>query len=133
MSNSILISRLSRYWDPFHRLFDKELNDLGPTFFENTDLATSFVSEDFRDTVYHVRRIAYFVDQLRNKQPVTPIEIDNHWERFTPCEPILLDGNHRLCAAILVGKRRIDCEYSGAVKTLRWLEGRGRADKPPFG
>jgi hypothetical protein len=132
MPHSILISRLSRHWDPFYRLFDKTLSDLGAMIFEGVDPATSFVPEDFRDCSYHTGRIAYFVEQLRSGRSVTPIEIDNHWERFTPCEPILLDGNHRLCAAILVGKRRIDCEYSGAVKTLRWLEGRGRANAPPF-
>lgn len=78
------------------------------------------------DERYHIGRILYFV---RTGIP-DPIEIDNvcSGNRIQPV-PILLDGHHRLYAAILRRDETIPCRYGGRVDLLEWLT--GASDRMP--
>lgn len=135
--DSILVSRLARYYDPFSFLFERSRAELLDGFFDVTPI--EFIANahrlDCKD--YDRRRIAYFVERLRRGEPIEPIELDNDIppHRGGPPvwgPPIIIDGHHRACAATLVGRRRMECEYSGLKDTLDWLKGEGRADRPPF-
>ena len=135
--DSILVNRLARFYDPFSFLFDRSRAELPEDFFDVEP--AEFVANSYRPSHkdYDRRRIAYFVDRLRRGAPIEPIEVDNDIPptRGGPPAwgpPIIIDGHHRACAAILAGRRRVDCEYSGLVDTLEWLKGAGRVAKPPF-
>lgn len=137
MPDSILVNRLARFYDPFSSLFYKGLAELPEDFFDVEP--AEFVANSYRSSYkdYDRRRIAYFVDRLRRRTPIEPIEVDNDIPAYHAGPPIwgppiIIDGHHRACAAILVGRRRINCEYSGLVDTLEWLSGKGRVDSPPF-
>ncbi|MCK9429054.1 MAG: hypothetical protein M0R17_03465 [Candidatus Omnitrophica bacterium] len=57
----------------------------------------------------HIHKIAYF---LQNAQE-SPIVIDS------TCEGIVLDGSHRLCAAIIKNKKRIPVIWQGDWKEIK--------------
>lgn len=126
-TSQILVSRLAAVYDPFQVLFGRELCDLSPDYFDIRP-EPGFVEIVERDVTYHRGRIAYLVEAW----PHEPIEVDNDWHRWGPGGPIVVDGHHRLCAAILAHRRRIACSYSGAMRTLRWLEGQGAASDRPW-
>lgn len=137
MSDLILLSRLVLHYDPFSFLFEKGREGLGDGFFDLDPV--EFVPNSYRSTCqdYDRRRIAHFTQELRRGSIIDPIELDNdipprRGGSPTWGPPIIIDGHHRACAAILTGKRRIACKYSGLVDTLEWLKGVGRADRPPF-
>lgn len=68
-----------------------------------------------RDRQYHIGRILYFIN---HPQEIAGIEVDNkcgYWGSsasiLPECE--IVDGWHRIAAAIIVGLRYIDIEYGG--------------------
>lgn len=131
MPDSILVNRLLRHYDPFEFLFEER--PIQPGFFQIApiEFVPAWDRPNHKD--YDRRRIAYFVNKLSRDEPVDPIELDNEiFGQSTWGPPIITDGHHRSCAAILVRRRRIECEYSGLVATLKWLKGEGRASSPPF-
>ena len=85
---------------------------------------------------YDAGRVHFFVKQLRQRETLKPIEIDQQWGRFgSPLCPIVVDGNHRFLAHVLLHKRWISASLSGVVTTRvvtthEWLRGKGRM--PPF-
>jgi hypothetical protein len=81
--------------------------------------------ENKRGIAYHRSRIRYFVDLLRAGQELDPISVDNvcNGMHIYPI-PVLLDGNHRLIACILVGCKTIPVEYGGRVDLRHYLEGK---------
>jgi hypothetical protein len=120
--NLLLVERLQALWDPM------EILGLTQDFswLETTEPLAQF-QDDFRDRSmeYHRGRIRYFVDRLRAGHKLDPISVDNvcNSGHIYPI-PVLLDGNHRLTACILVGCKTIPAEYGGRVDLLRYLEGK---------
>jgi hypothetical protein len=82
-------------------------------------------SED-RDERYDLGRIRFFVEQYETNQPVDPIYVDNlTWAgKIILPEPVVIDGHHRLCGAVLAQKKWLDIVYGGRVDVLRWLKGK---------
>ena len=133
MPDSILVNRLLRHYNPFHFLFGKDLEELPEKYFqaEPIEFAPAWDRSSRRD--YDKRRIVHFIHKLRRGEPIDPIELDNDIiGKATWGPPIITDGHHRACAAIIVKRRRVECEYSGLLKTLKWRKGEGRMDSPPF-
>jgi hypothetical protein len=69
----------------------------------------------------HLSRIRWFVE---NPGAINPIALDNDTGGGWFLGPIVVDGHHRLLAAVRLGWKRIPVEYSGLVSTLRYLQGR---------
>lgn len=132
----ILVGRLYSAYDPFSALF----GDYVPKacYSPQTEPA-EFITVEARWKLsiadldqWNCGRIAFFRRALRRRKKTDPIELDNEAFRWSLGGPIVTDGHHRLCAAILEKRRHIRCSYSGLVKTLQWLKGAGRRDRPPF-
>lgn len=122
----ILTGRLAQCYDPFKHLGIEppKLSDI-----EHLDDIEFRPAED-RDEAYHRRRLATFVRQIRSGQALEPIPIDNKcWGGYiSPC-PIVLDGHHRLGAAILADAPTLLIDYGGRLDVLKWLT--GQTDEPP--
>lgn len=70
---------------------------------------------------WHVGRIKYFVS---HPEQSTPIAIDNDCRGgIISGYPIVIDGHHRLMAALVRKEKRIDAHYSGLISTLEYLTG----------
>ena len=134
--DSILVSRLKRFIDPFNVLFLEEESPLNMKVRQikvQYPAVSNYVAPELRwefkklsSQVWHIGRVRYFIDQLEAGKQLDPIDVDNACDRGFIYQPILVDGHHRFCAAILVGKRRIPVHYSGRMDTLRWLTGARR-------
>lgn len=89
------------------------------------DPATRYQPYSRRTRRYHFGRVRYFTELLLLGEKLDPIVVDNAcWNLRVLPIPVVLDGYHRLCAAILVGKQTIRASYSGRIDVLRWLEGK---------
>lgn len=126
MSITILVERLLSCFDPFDVLdLDSEKDD--PL---SCDPIAEFRTFNRRTRRYHLGRIHYFINRLLLGEELDPVEIDNACAgRYILPIPILLDGHHRLCAAVIVGERTIQTNYGGRVDVKNWLSGR-RAQRP---
>lgn len=92
-------------------------------------LPIDYVHERERALVpdYDARRIRALVDELEaGTADWPPIEIDCQWFNNRPTRPVLIDGHHRLAAALITRTQRIKAECSGPVEMIDWLEGRTR-------
>jgi hypothetical protein len=123
----ILVSRLERLWDPYAVL------DMSPRDFlglEGTQPKSRYVSELSRTGAYHRGRVRYFVDCLRAGEDLDPIEIDNLCSGFQ-CYPIpvVIDGNHRLIAHLILQRDTIPATYGGRLDLFDYLQG-DREDCP---
>lgn len=110
-------------WDPMDAIgFKPDLSQI-----EQVDPLPTF-REIRRGTIYHKRRIRYFIDCLRNGQKLKPINVDNLCEGgYIYPTPIVLDGNHRFIAVILMKQETIEADYGGRVDLLHYLEGKRRS------
>lgn len=84
-----------------------------------------FCHEDLRasDSGYDAGRIHFLLRQIKAREPLDPIEIDTSWYNHSPVGIIVIDGHHRLVAAVLARKRRIPASVGGLVKARDWLVG----------
>lgn len=78
-----------------------------------------------RNINYDIGRVRYFKDAFIRNEPVDPISIDclcanSHVYPY----PVLLDGHHRLCGAILARAVWIPATFGGRVDLLRYLQGK---------
>lgn len=76
-----------------------------------------------REDGYDLGRVRYFVDELLLGRSLDPIVLDTHWHGMSPTGPVLIDGYHRLTAAILTQQTHINASFSGPVDLLAWLTG----------
>lgn len=78
------------------------------------------------ERLWDLGRIRYFYDQIKAGQKIDPIDVDNQCShgRVHPV-PIVLDGHHRLIAAV-VARARIPVSYGGRVDLLDYLTGKRR-------
>jgi hypothetical protein len=74
--------------------------------------------------------VRYFRDQFLAGEKCDPIEVDNHCEGGHIYGPIVTDGHHRLCGAVLAKRTTIDADYGGRLDILRYLIGKRRACPP---
>ena len=64
----------------------------------------------------HIRKIAYFVRHVATD----PIELDVGVPALgCHCDELVVDGNHRLAAAMFKGERTIPAHVSGSVRTAQ--------------
>jgi hypothetical protein len=100
-----------------------------------TTTPCDYVKDEERRTYsdYDERRIAYFIEKGRQYgvDTFTPIEIDTTWHGrwATPGPPVVMDGHHRLGAAVYLAVKRIPASCGGLVTTIDWLT--GKTDKFP--
>lgn len=90
-----------------------------------------YEDERFRDEKYHIGRVLWFAELLlTDEELVSPVEIDNVCDRshIYPI-PVILDGYHRIAAAVFAQRPTIRAHYGGRVDVLRYLEGKGRKPK----
>jgi hypothetical protein len=115
------LDRLLQFCDPFAALgFAKpsldEISKLRPF---------AHIPERRRTRRYHLPRIAHFVRDLREKNPLDPILIDNVCSHgHITAQPIVTDGHHRLAAHLLLGLPHINAVISGRVDVIDWLTGK---------
>jgi hypothetical protein len=115
MKHQIYIDKFLNYYDPFSALdldTDLSLDGVEPLVEYQTHLHTCQ-----RDKTYHLRRIRFFVEELR-RNDLDPIEIDNQGDTVASMWPVLIDGHHRLIAAILEHQEMIWCTYGGRLDFL---------------
>ena len=120
--DTIIADRLLEYYDPWFCLDVTPQDAATPHY----PLVHEHQSYDLRDKDYHLGRITYFRDLLLDGAALDPIDIDNDWDLGCP---IVVDGHHRLCAAILAKVPTIPAQYGGRVDFLRYLTG-ARKTKP---
>lgn len=86
------------------------------------DSFTVRIMQELRGKEWHIGRIKYFVN---NPARITPISLDNDCSSgFISGYPIVVDGHHRLMAAIIRNDETIPAYYSGLVDTLDYLTGK---------
>lgn len=79
------------------------------------------------DNEYHISRILYFVE---NPHEITGIQIDNDvFNNWILPNAAIIDGWHRIAAAIVLEMKKIQIEYGGRMDVLDYLT--GRTDDPP--
>lgn len=80
------------------------------------------IAPKIKSDEWHVSRIVYFVlhpEEIRN------INIDNVARGMHICPiPIILDGNHRFFAAIVLKMQKVHCLYGGREDLLDYLTGK---------
>lgn len=124
-AHRVLISRLTKYYDPFAALGLQRAEV--ESLMRSVSADDEFVPDKAGwSQARHASRIRYFAD----KPCANPIEIDNDCSSGWFGPPIVIDGHHRLCASILKRRRSIAATYGGLVAGLRWLEGKQKKD--PF-
>ena len=91
----------------------------------------SYLDIKEKDNCWHIKRVVYFIN---HPEEIKDIEIDNMCDDFgiIPA-PVVIDGNHRLLAAIWLNKNRglekIHSMYGGDLDLLDYLTGESD-DKP---
>ena len=137
-SDIILVSRLYEAYDPFPPLFGDR-----PVSLEEVLGATMLTTDrprlDISDRQFHLGRVKYLLGCFQSWKPLSkryylrmdPIVVDYGWDRLVPTGPILVDGHHRFCAAILGDVPKIRADFSGPVKDIRYFMGR-RNTRPDF-
>jgi hypothetical protein len=142
LHDSILVERLFECYDPFARLFNSyydygigaaarlpNFNLVKPTRRYRPDGFESRCPGE-RSQRYHRGRVAYFRDQFLARESVDPITMDNECASGHIYGPIIVDGHHRFCGAILAREPRIEVFYSGRLDILYWLQ--GKTNKSPL-
>jgi len=86
--------------------------------YKNKEFADSYLGVQLRDTQFNIKRIAYFIKRM----PIDPIQIDVG----VPCvgyypDNIIMDGWHRIYAAIIRKDKFIHAEISGQVDYIQHL------------
>lgn len=81
---------------------------------------SSVLFADQKDRAYHISRIAYFVayGHPHLKEDYHPVVVDVGLFGYMPPN-IVLDGNHRLAAAIIRGDTHIQVSVSGDILKAR--------------
>ena len=74
---------------------------------------------------WDIGRIRYFRRLIREGVSLAPICVENstYNARFI-IDVEIMDGHHRLCAAILERKRKIRADYGGRVDIMNYLRGK---------
>ena len=93
---------------------------------KNLDLSNVRKQKKFKSDVsnrtkfYHLGRIKYLINLLKNNKRIDPIVIhsNNYGSVY------VADGNHRIIAAYLAKNKYIDAHFSGNIKLLDWLTGK---------
>ncbi|MBD8839458.1 hypothetical protein IFU39_16720 [Paenibacillus sp. CFBP 13594] len=77
--------------------------------------------KSYKDKEWHVRRVIYYV---KNPHEITGIQIDNQTMRnyILPSAKVI-DGNHRLLAALWLGLETVKVFYGGRQDVLDYLCG----------
>jgi hypothetical protein len=122
----VLVNRLLRFYDPYVALgLDAEgvVRDLRKHPSRKTPIRWS--GERLVSRRQHVARIRFFVE---NPDRIDAIALDNAVRGGWFCEPIVVDGHHRLIAALILRRRRIPASYSGLNSTLDYLVGKIRRE-----
>lgn len=117
MNETILISRLRQVWsipEWLQAAMDKVNARTEPCQYEDDEDRPFFKN-------YDSRRIAYFV---HNPIGWSPVSLDQDWHDGNPYGPVLIDGHHRLGAAIRLGHSRIGASCGGTVTMIEWLQGK---------
>ncbi len=84
-------------------------------------MRSEFVDHDDRDDDYDRGRILFFINQLNASVELDPIDV----YAFRGAVHVD-DGNHRLAAYIVTGRRVVRAEYTGGNNALRYLQGKQR-------
>lgn len=119
----ILVARLLQFYDPFYLLFDRRpaLDTFEHVPVQRYPWAGGIYRTPSRQ--WHLGRVRFFLDAFRAGQDCDPLDIDNHCDHGYIYGPIVDDGHHRLCAAVLARRERVPVFYSGRLDTLRFLTG----------
>lgn len=119
--SKLLVARLRALWNPLEVL---NLHPYVVVHYRQVEPISTYGSSR-RGRKYHLGRIHYFVQLLREGVELEPISIDNDCGegRILPV-PVVCDGNHRFVAHILTGRATIRAHYSGREDLLRYLEGK---------
>lgn len=125
MSVKLSVERLKELCDPYEmawgcgRIYETEVQQAiwGRRFrYEPFSLLSE---SEKSDKLYHVKRIAYFVEHGWND----PISIDVGVPGLSEPEWLIEDGNHRLAAAIYLRDKEILAEVSGSLEHAKMLFG----------
>ena len=128
----VVVDRLFEFYNPFRQFFARNptLATIRKTpVVPGRDAVFFSQLSDRQETRWNKGRVRYFVELLERGVTLDPVEIDNQCDRGHIYGPILLDGHHRFCAAILLKVPVLRARYGGRVDTLRYLT--GKADLPP--
>ncbi|MED2945384.1 hypothetical protein P4284_23755 [Bacillus swezeyi] len=69
--------------------------------------------------IEHLRRILYFVE---NPNEIKGIQLDNEiFNDYILPKPIIVDGNHRMFAALHLNFKYVHCRYGGRKDVLDYL------------
>lgn len=110
------VSRIAEIWNPWEALNIRKLSH-NQAWLRQVEPLTEF-RDDLRGKVYHKRRIRYFLECIRSREPLDPIIVDNFMDDRISVD----DGNHRLIAHVLTHQEFIQAVYHGSSGMLRRLK-----------
>lgn len=132
----IRVDRLSGFFTEYHWVWnDGEpvcLDDISRAIQERqSEESTPFGDNskypcmECKPTSWHIRRVLYFI---KHPDEIRDIEIDNLCDGYYICPiPVIVDGNHRLLAAIWLNIRGemdvVHCRYGGRDDLREYLTG----------
>lgn len=135
----VLVDRLVKHYNPFGPLFGDHvvfepiealIRKTRPSYCEKRERPVKpYLHET--ETAYQRRRfhwdksrVHFFIKVAEAQVPFDKsISVDWYWNGNVPTSLTLLDGHHRLCAAVIAKKQLIEVDYGGPVDFLRYLKG----------
>jgi len=87
-----------------------------------------------RDRFYDIKRVRFFMDELRAGRALDPISLDNECRQYRigcPISwgmPFVDDGHHRFSAYVLCKRKRLPATLGGLKVHHEWLRG----ERPDF-
>lgn len=127
----LLVARFVAYYDPFEVL-ELDAKKAEERLFS---VRTQKVYDSSDGSVeWDIGRIRFFWEKLDRRKPLDPI-LARAWhhdgeqvESLRAGYPVLIDGHHRLCAAVLYGVERIVAYWEGRADMAEWLTGERSTD-----
>lgn len=116
----LLVSRLMLHYDVFGAL--GILHDIEPV--DSAEPRDFLYRHEDRTEAYHYGRIK----QMLLVPDTAPIEVDAGIPRYSNYDVEVLDGHHRLCAAILRGDETILASCGGWISFLNYMAGKRKTD-----
>lgn len=107
-------AKLMMRYDPF-RALGLTRRDLA--YYRQAKAESVYAPPNHRRPSYSRNRIAWL---LRHGWE-DPIEVDWVWRGSTPAYLVVVDGHHRLCAAVLANDESVLVSYSGPIEEIKNL------------
>lgn len=114
----VRIDRLARVCTPHVGWLDRD-------FVSRFPMQDQPSRKTFEPLSWHAGRVRYLVHEMLDGWQMDPVRLSTmlYGPRGTPGPPVILDGNHRVCAARIVEVPVVPACFVGLSSTIDWLTG----------